>query len=222
MTKLKAVIHLDLFTVKPYMKSIVFLFAFGLFLNLSFTNASTSIYMYAMYVMLILSYPFAVGEQNSLDTLYASLSLKRREIVQGRYLLSVAAYFCVSLMAFATSIISIAMKKEVAWNEFLFSVSVCFIVFSFFASVQLPIYFKMGYSKGKILAMLPIILISAGFIASGMFIKDGSDLNASTDALFQLITANLALWFLGCAATGALILIISCFISIRFYEKREF
>ncbi len=220
MTKLKAVVHLDLFTVKPYMKSILLLFVFGLFISLN--NVSSSIYMYAMYVMLILSYPFAVGEQNSLDTLYASLSLKRRNIVQGRYLLAVASFFGVSLLAFVTSLIGIALNKEVEWNEFLFSISVSFVVFAFFASVQLPIYFKMGYSKGKIPAMLPILLISAGFIASGLLLKDGSSLNASTDALFQLITANLALWFLGCAATGALILIISCFISIRFYEKREF
>ena len=80
-------IKLDLLTIKPYLtdKRLLIYLALAIMLPYGNNEPTSAIAMMMIFTMLISTYPFAVADQNNLDTLYVALNIKRKDVVIGRY-----------------------------------------------------------------------------------------------------------------------------------------
>jgi hypothetical protein len=159
---------------------------------------------------------FAVIEKNSLNKLYGILPVKKQQTVIGRYLFTFLAGIVIALVAAVlTVIVSLVLKIEL--DEFLFTAWLCgsFLVFCLLVSLQFPLYFKYDFSKLAAMANLPYVVLIIG----------GSYLIRKYPQLFgQAVTFFLQypymLWVVAIVG-GLLLLVLSMFVSIALYEKRE-
>lgn len=83
--------------------------------------------------------------------------------------------------------------------------------------IQLPVFFKLGYTKAKIFSILPFAVLMAGYMAF-MAMQNISALLA--DFLGKLAGSDMIAPML--IALIFVIVFISYVLSIKFYEKREF
>lgn len=224
MNRTLAFAKLDYLTVKPYLtlKSFAILLALFVFLSIGTGGTSMMIGMLMMYGTIYATYPFAVGDKNGIDTLYATLPLKKRNIVTGRYIFALCLNLLVGAVAFALSAILMGVTGKVFdLRETLATILICFFVFGILEAVQLPIYFKLGYAKAKFLAYLPLVGFPAA-VAGATALVDKDAMLPFIESLLVWLEANmlfagaLALIIWACVLTG------SCLLSYRLYSKREF
>lgn len=223
MHKALSFVRLDFITVKPYftLKNLIIFSVLPLVFVISFDTGATAIGMFMMLATMYVSYPFAVGEQNGIDTLYPTLSIKRGTVVLGRYLFALVFDLCAGILAFIYSFAALTvMGRNFDALESLAVTLVLFIVFSIIQAIQLPIYFKLGYAKAKLLAYLPFIGFFVVAFVLNSLLADGL-INQAT-AFFEWIVANPIMTAALTVAIWLGIMIISYQISLALYKKRDF
>lgn len=135
------------------------------FLDMTISTATLTVaWLMALNLMLI----FSVQEANGLNRLYASLTLNDGEVVGGRYLYCFV-HFLVGIVI-ATVICSVSFVLEGGnWPEIgdlLIAYAVSFLAFTVIISIQIPIFFTVGYAKGVLFAMVPYLAVLLVVIAS--------------------------------------------------------
>lgn len=223
MIKALKFVRLDFITVKPYLtlKNLIIFLIVPIILILSSDVGASVISMFMMFAAMYVGYPFAVGEKSDIDALYTTLSIGRGTVVLGRYLF--ALVFNLSAMVLACIYLFVVftiMQRNFDILESLAVALVSFIIFSIIQAIQLPIYFKLGYAKAKMLAYLPFI---GFFVVIYAFTKLVSTNYMSQIAAFiNLVAANSFF----AAAVGIIIwlgiMVISCMVSITLYKKQDF
>ncbi len=221
MNKLRAFVHLDFLTIKPYLTPRSLLIYLAVVLVLSFTSgdAMSGLSIGMMLGTLFVSYPFAIGEKSNMDALYVTLSVNRNTVVLGRYLFALALNVAAMAFAFILGTISVLAKRafglEIASNDSGVAILLVSAVFIFIQAVQLPLCFKLGYSKAKFFTLIPLAAL-AGFYGMILGGKQGGVFDLSS--LMNGGTTTLLL------ATAALcvIVILSYTLSKAFYAMREF
>jgi len=215
---------LDYITIKPYLtlkNILIFVLVFA-FIGYGTGDSSAMIGMLMMYSTIYASYPFAVGDKNGIDTLYATLPIAKKNIVAGRYIFALCLNVCVcAISLIASAILMTALGKRFSWGETLITILICFAFFSILEALQLPIYFKLGYAKAKFLAYLPLAAFPAAVMVISIFVGKDS-FSAFIESMFSWIQANdfyaaafiVIIWFL--------IMLFSGLLSYRFYKKRDF
>lgn len=223
MNKALNFVRLDFITVKPYftLKNLIIFSVLPLVFIFSFETGATAIGMFMMLATLYVSYPFAVGEKNGIDALYPTLSIKRGTVVLGRYLFALTFDICAGIFAYAYSLLAlIIMQKNFDTLESLAVTLALFVVFSIIQAIQLPIYFKLGYAKAKLLAYMPFIGFFVVVFALSNFL--GGGLISQVTAFLEWIAANPLI----AVALGIVIwlgiMIISYRTSLALYNKRDF
>lgn len=221
MSKLSAFIQLDFLTIKPYLKSIWFVLGLGLVLSVVQGNAYAVIGIYMAYSMLIVSYPFAIEDKNSLNVLYSSLSIRRGHAVLGRYAFSLVLYGGITLISIFLSIMmSIVLHYELTLSAMAAVFSFGFMFFSIILSIQLPIYFRLGYTKGKMMANAPLILMVI-FISSFGVLTQYAPVRKLFDTIELLLTAKDSALYIIPVIIGVIALLLSYTVSLTSYEKRD-
>jgi len=216
---------LDFLTVKPYLTPKNLCIYAGVLLFLTFVgNAGSAMGMGLMFGALFVSYPFALGEKSNMDALYTTLSLGRRMVVTGRYLFALALDVCVvAAMSVLTMALTLA-KGEAAWGaaalETLLAAAAIFAVTVVIQALQLPVYFKLGYARAKLLSLLPFFALMAGFVSVTAIAGKQSAFSSRLSNLWDSLHSG---WVLALAALGIiLIVLVSYGLSVAFYRKREF
>lgn len=223
MKRLLAFARLDFLTIKPYftVMTVLIYVVVALFLTTFSGNISTAMGVGMMLGTLFLGYPFALGEKSSMDVLYATLALKRGTVVSGRYLFALLLNACAVLFSVALGAVGLFAARElgvaVEADGAIETVIALSALFIFVQAIQLPLYFKLGYSKAKFLSLLPFVVIMVGFFLLLILQNSGSipagfmvsALSGEAVALFLLVAVVLVV----CA---------SYFLSRAFYERREF
>lgn len=169
------------------------------------------------------SYPFAICEKNNLDALYPTLSISRATVVLGRYLFALAFDLCAALLGLAFSLVSLSVSQNM--DEIfvaLLTMLATFIAVSLIEAIQLPIYFKLGYGKAKVMAYLPYVVFFLAVLAISKLMPEGGGLPQWASGLLGWITANAPLAALlgGILWLGGMIL--SYQTSLAYYKKRDF
>ena len=225
MIKALSFVRLDLLTVKPYLtkKNMFILILIPLVMMSSTRNYVVGIIMVLMiFAAMYTDYPFASCERYNLDVLYSTLSIKRNTVVLGRYLFNAALIILIGIYSFVAShIIFFIVGESINISELMIVIPVLLIAFSFIRAVQLPIYFKLSYSKAKFYAKLPILILPMAFLIFPAFFS--SILSSGFTVYIQYWYSNnlpIAV-LLSCAAWFGLVYI-SYRISVSFYRKREF
>ena len=92
-------------------------------------------------------------------------------------------------------------------------------VFVVIQALQLPFFFKMGYTKAKFFSLVPFVTLMTGYFVFMSSSKDNGFINRIEDALERLTGGALI-----SLAVPALYLVCYCSyrLSLLFYKKREF
>ena len=160
MNEILSFAKLDYITIKCYLtfKNLVMFLLIFTFMGYFTGEVAAPIGMMMMYSTIYASYPFAVGDTNGIDTLYATLPITRKNIVIGRYVFALCLNVIVGIIGFVISgFLMVLLGKGYNWKETAIVLLFCFAAFSILEFVQLPIYFKLGYAKAKFLVYLPLV-----------------------------------------------------------------
>ena len=224
MSKAISFVKLDFITVKPYMtlKNLAILvIAMAVMASTDGGTASTAGFIMVLGALYV-SYPFAVAEKNDLDALYCTLSLSRKQVVRGRYLFALAIDLLFALLAVILSAaVSLVMGVETDILQLLIAVLVMLLIYGLVQAIQLPIFFKMGYTKAKFFSYLPFV----GWPAAVMLfaaVADKGDITAWLYSILRWIEANPAITVLLALALWAAAVFVSFGLSLKFYRNRDF
>jgi hypothetical protein len=221
MNKALRFVRLDFVTIKPYlgMKNMLFIYITPLIFLIS-GNANIAIGMFLMLSTVFITYPFWIGEKNNIDSLYPTLAIERGTVVMGRYLFALFSSFMAAGIGYLGSLIMLTvMNKEFNALILLAGTLAAFAFFSIIQSIQLVMYFKLGYSKAKIMTFLSyLIVIALVMVISAVGIDSIGQLSSfldwlATNAILAVVFATLV--WLG-------ILFTSIRLSMVFYNKRNF
>jgi hypothetical protein len=225
MNKAFSFTKLDFITVKPYltMRTIILFAVMSLFFSVMNGNTMIAIGMGVIFAPMFLSYPFALGEKTNMDALYVTLDADRETVVIGRYLFALAIDFLSIVFALAVGLIGSAIYVLMGNDAATISISPMLILVLAAAlilleAIQLPIYFKMPYSKAKIVTIASLGIVGGlfGLIAGGI----GGGL--IDPAAFENIFSSPVLTALIILVVLAIAVIISYSLSLKFYGKRDF
>jgi hypothetical protein len=226
MSKAISIAKLDYKTIMPYMttRTIIIFGILAFFLMFIGGNLMMLVGLAAMLGSMFTGYPFAIGEKPNLDALYVTIGADRENVVLGRYLFAITMFVLSVLAAViigaAGSLIAPLFGTEITTEGIggmIVAVSVLMIIIEL---VQLPIYFKMPYSKSKFVAF-----ISFGFVGAFMGAFMGFVGSGSYETLIKAaggFLKNPVLFGLIILAILGMFAIISYSLSVRFYRKREF
>jgi hypothetical protein len=214
-------------TVKPYFtpKNLLIYAASTIFLSAVNGSVGMSLGIGVMLGTLFIGYPFAIGEKSNMDAMYATLSVNRKTVVLGRYLFALALNICTVAFAFVVATIGVFGAKvlNVSQNgggETFPLVLAMTTLLIFIQAIQLPIFFKLGYTKAKFMSVIPFAFfmgLYAAFIGASKE-SGASGLSATLAGLLsdRVLTATLAALLL------AAVVCVSYNLSVAFYRKREF
>lgn len=214
---------LDFMMIKSYLvKNIILLLVISIFLSVMNKNVTMILGMMGIYGVMVLSYPFVLQEKNGIDNFYGTLSLNRKIIVRGRYLFTIGLGILSGVISLVSCIVlNKIMSFGMTIQEILFTAAIMFGIYIILASLQLPIYFKFGYTKAKMYAMIPIFLIPMVIVGGISLITDRSDLMEKMGQIGTMIENNPFASCIMVIAVVFLIMEISLIISSKFYEERK-
>ncbi|WP_440896687.1 ABC-2 transporter permease [Amphibacillus sp. Q70] len=167
MNKLYRFIKLDFLTIKPYLTLKNMLIVIGMSAFLSYVNQSAvgSISIVLLFTTIYISYPFAVGDQNGIDSLYIMLGIEKKSVVTGRYLWALLMNLIGLFLSIILTVgLSLLFKISINLLEVALTLSAIFMLFTLMQAFQLSMFFKLGYMKAKTMAYLPMLLMGAIFV----------------------------------------------------------
>lgn len=139
-----------------------------------------------------------------------TLPYTKAQIVSSKYLIGLAAQTVIILIAGIVQVIRMKMNDIFRLDDFMVLMLMVFIMAMLFSSIGLPFIFKNGVEKGRLATYVMIVLLCFGSsMASALF---GSDMQN---------TIQLNTFLLIFSIVGIGIYILSWYMSIVFYKKRE-
>jgi len=224
MTQTLRVARLDFLTIRQYLG----IRQLGFFLLLAFVlcymngTSSFSIGILMMYGLFYTAYPFAIGEKTKIDLLYASLPLQTRNLVFGRYLFALLINLGSGLIAFLfTFATALVLRQDFVLEETVAAIVGCFFLFTLVEAIQMPFYFKLGYTKAKLVVFLPLVVVPAALFGLFRMAQERGLLGYIIDFGNQVSQNPLPL-VLCCLVAWVLCMAISLLCSLQNYLKREF
>lgn len=214
-------------TVKPYvgLKNVGLFGIWVVFMSILTGDIMMSAGIGLMMAVMFTGYPFTVGEKSNLDAFYTTLSIDKKTVVRGRYLFVLALDVCAVAGSFGIGllggVIASLLGKEYGIGSDIWAFLALGAVFVFIQAIQLPMYFKLGYAKAKMLSIVPFLLIGAlyGAIAA---LGNGSGFASSMLDFSTKIAENKAMAIAAVAAAITVAVFVSYNLSVRFYKQREF
>lgn len=215
-------VRLDLITIKPYLtlKNFLIFGVSALFVVYGTKTSVTALGILMGFGTLYITYPFAVGEKNGIDSLYVFLGIDRNTVVIGRYVYALIINLAFCLFALVITLaVSLIMRYPFSFTDNILILIILFFFFSFSQFFQIPIYFKLGFSKARLLAyvpflIIPLIVVFVGQLYPLFMDKLDSFLIWITDNPIIIVGLLLVFWLTS--------LYISVHLSLKFYQKREF
>lgn len=167
----------------------------------------------AIVTMLLVSAPFLGDERGRLDTLYGVLPVSRRSIVVGRMLAILVLFVIAAAVANATTLVVAAVRGGSPDPQLLLIANAAaFALVGLAVGLQLPVLFRIGYSRGRLMAYAPALVI-AGLAWLGQELG-----LLTSDAPAPAPVAVLAgIGF----ALGVLGVVVGTAVAVRQYEGRE-
>ncbi|NLG10659.1 MAG: ABC-2 transporter permease [Coriobacteriaceae bacterium] len=228
MDKIKSFIKLDYITIKPYL-SVKNLLIFGcimVFLTAMSGNLASGLGVGMMLGTIYLGYPFALGEKSNMDALYTTLSVDRKTVVAGRFAFIFLFNLCSIIAALVIAAITLFIAGKLDFNangvETLVAIVMIAALFAVIQLFQLPVFFRYGYTKAKLLTFMPFIALMVGyFLISGFAGQLFGDLQFIL-SVGNFLAANQMLIIVLIILAMLLATFISYRISVKAYAKREF
>ena len=215
MKDIKKIVNLDYISIKPYftLKNLIimiFLYLVYFFVTSNPLTANSAILIFSIVYS---SYPFLIGEEAGIDSLYRIFGIKSEKVVIGRYVFALLLFIFALLISIVFSIIFSFFVETADIREFLATSLAYLLVYLVFISLKYPLYFKFGYKKAKSISALTFALIGLlSFLV--MALKD------SLNDLFIFMENNIFMTLL--ISLILVLVIISIKSSQKLYKKRDF
>lgn len=174
---------------------------------------------------LLIAQSLVVDDKSKSELVLLSIPLLRREIVRAKYLTLFVyaglAFLCLLVVEQLIVPLGHADIPPLTWVTF----AVTLLAVSLLGAIVFPFYFKLGYIKSKYISMIIFFTFFFGpSLLVALFKNPGqSSFGQTLKGIFQWISSlsdsSLVASELLLAALSAGV---SYFLSLRFYEKREF
>jgi len=233
MSKVIKFLRLELLAAKPDLriKNIALLMVFTIFGYIVIGVPGITMGLIP-FISSLSTYTFSAGN-GGLDQLYASLSIKRQQVVFGRYLfivvvntMAVVAFLFIGVLA------SSILGDELNFTGLAIIATGLFVLCTISDFVSTPILFKLGFKKARMLAStLPVILLLGLLLISHLLSGDTTmDQETLTELLNDLghdlfgerVLIDNIRYVLLISLGWLAMLCISLVASIQFYNKRNF
>ena len=217
MKDINKIVNLDYISIKPYftLKNLIimiFLYLVYFFVTSNPLTANSAILIFSIVYS---SYPFLIGEEAGIDSLYRIFGIKSEKVVLGRYIFALVLFIFALLISMVFSIIFSFFVETADIREFLATSLAYLLVYLIFISFKYPLYFKFGYKKAKSISALTFAFIGLlSFLV--MAFKD------SLNDLFVFMGNNIFMSLLISLLLVLLIVFISISLSQKFYKNRDF
>ena len=217
MKDIKKIVNLDCISIKPYftLKNLIimiFLYLVYFFITSNPLTANSAILIFSIVYS---SYPFLIGEEAGIDSLYRIFGIKSEKVVLGRYVFALILFIFALLISIVFSIIFSFLVKTYDIREFLATSFAYLLVYLLVICFKYPLYFKFGYKKAKSISALTFALIGLLYFLV-MALKD------SLSDLFIFMENNIFMTLLISLILVLVIFIISIKSSQKFYKNRDF
>lgn len=217
MKDINKIIKLDLISIRPYytLKNLLILLGLSFFYGLLSKNAFVAYNFASIFTLIFTTYPFLVGEESGIDTLYVAFGIKREKVVLGRYIWSYLIILMGLLLgSVLVGINTIILKENFFVLDQLFSIIGIFIFSGIIISIQYPLFFKYGYKKAKTIIFAIFALIAIFIFALGKFREPLKGfIGGVFDYPYLIVATILLIWLL--------VNVISIKLSIDAYRKRD-
>lgn len=223
MSKIISFVKLDFITIKPYLtwKNFLILLVVAVIMTWNSDSSAAAVGFIMVFAALYVSYPFAVGERNGIDSLYMTLSITRKTVVLGRYVFALSFNILSGILAFIISFgLFTVLGKAFNVLETLGAICAIFVIYTLIQAFQLPIFFKLGYAKAKFFSYLPLIgWPLAVFLLSSLL--NETQMLGSLSGWMTWLSENTIAAVVIAAGIWLVAVLISYQISLAYYKKRD-
>lgn len=208
---MKGLLLKDLYNMGQQKKILVFLALFyGAFAL--FTDSSGMLNVLVLVCSMLSVSAFSYDEFAKWDSYALSLPVTRKEIVAARYLFATVLTGCGALVALVLGTLSFIVRSQTGFGAMVISIASITAVSFLLLSLLLPLCYKFGLEKGRIMLMIFMMVL----VFLGMSLPE---LLANLPEMFALQSLLLPVIVLLLCAVA---LVLSYSASVRIYEKREF
>jgi ABC-2 type transport system permease protein len=214
MTGALRIVKLDFLTEKSQFPMYLSLIAIVMLFGFMGSSVTVLCITGAWFVALMVSNIFVIQEKNNLNRFYGSVSVRLKDIVLGRYIFVFLNY----LSSFAAIIViytvfSSFQNKALPLSDVMLGLSLSLLAFSLITGIQMPLFFKMGYTKAKAWSLVPFIAVMA-LVVIPSFVSTLSD-------IVQSIMSNRGILIVGGILVSCVVQFLSYQISVTAYRKRK-
>lgn len=222
---MKGLILKDLFVLQRQMK--FYLLIVAVLVVVSLFNPSMQVFVGVYFVIFGMMLPItamAYDERAGWDKLALTMPVTRKKLIAGKYLLGVLLLFsAIAVNALLNCIYGAAAGWSTGdFHQFITVVTVATLLGSVFLAVLLPVMFKVGTEKGRIVLLL-MVFIPVGVI---VLLQKTNLVNIDEDAIGafveQALTWNPALIYLMALIVCAVLLLASAAVSCLIAKKKEY
>lgn len=174
--------------------------------------------MFLMIIPVLLSMlpigQMSYDEMSHWDKYVYCMPVNKRSIVSSKYL-SVLIMSLLSAVIVSILMVIASFITHISANEVIFMSIAAVLIGSFVPCISLPINYKFGTTKGRIVYLI-IIAATCG-IVPGIILSDSVKLSEKAAQIFS----NAGVFCAASLGVLAVMLLISWFISIKIYETKE-
>lgn len=216
---MKGLLIKDILNMKNYMKQLVlvliFFIAYGIFLkNGTFVGTMITL-MLSMQVITTMSY----DEYAKWDKYALTMNINRKDIIISKYIFFTISIIIGIVVGITTSIaINQIAKLDTGMNEIIVTSIVVPCVFAILFSIIIPVVFKTGVEKGRIVMML-ILFIPAILVGAIVKISEKANITMPSTSNLEIL---MKFGVLGLVLLTILAVFISYKVSLSIYNKKEF
>ena len=207
---MKGLLLKDLYMMRKYCRS--YLLIAVVFIALSFASNQNLFFVFypcllcGMIPVNLLGY----DERSRWLQYSGTMPYTRAQIVSCKYLIGLGVQVTMLLVTGIAQAIRMSIDGTFRFDEYIMLMMMLLIMASITSSITLPLVFKLGVEKGRIANYIVLGIVCAGsVIASGLFIKD-MQTQIKLNGVLPII-----------CFVGVGIYVLSWYLSIVFYQKRE-
>ena len=206
---MKGLILKDFLNLRKYSRTVFLILAFYVLYGFMLDNASLIIGMISLLFTMMAITSFSYDDLAKWDKYALSLPVTRKEMVLSKYILATILAVAGALLALLASILLSTIKTPVGITEQLAVTYVLFAISIIFVSILLPLIYKFGVEKSRIMILL-VFAVPAAIV----FVLGSVGFKLPTES--QLMTLLYASPFIVIA-----IFAISYFISYSVYKNKD-
>ena len=216
---MKGLLIKDILNMKNYMKQLVlvliFFIAYGILLKIGTFVGTMITLMLSMQVITTMSY----DEYAKWDKYALTMNINRKDIIISKYIFFTISIIIGIVVGITTSIaINQIAKLDTGMNEIIVTSIVVPCVFAILFSIIIPVVFKTGVEKGRIVMML-ILFIPAILVGAIVKISEKANITMPSPSNLEIL---MKFGVLGLVLLTILAVFISYKVSLSIYNKKEF